>query len=94
MTWAISNTRRRPGELLTRGDVCHLHEKREDAERCGTNGAVRTPDLVKLEHRTERVYVVVWSLSSAADGQLRRVPRPALQRSGPSADHDLKREGT
>ena len=26
---------RRPGELLTRGDVCHVHADRAAAERCG-----------------------------------------------------------
>ena len=35
MTWGVSTARRRPGELLTRGDVCHLHADRDGAERCG-----------------------------------------------------------
>ncbi len=71
MIWAVSPTRRRPGELVTRGDVCHLHADRESAERCGALlGGV--PDLVRLENHTERVYRVVWSLSDASGGQLRR----------------------
>ena len=75
MTWAISPVRRRPGELLTRGDVCHLHADRDEAEQCGVeHGGV--PELVKLERRSERVYRVVWSLSDASGGELRR-PAPA-----------------
>ena len=71
MIWAVSPTRRRPGELVTRGDVCHLHADRESAERCGALlGGV--PDLVRLENHTERVYRVVWSLSDASGGKLRR----------------------
>ena len=72
--WAVSPERRRPGDLLTRADVCHLHEDRESAERCGAMlGGV--PDLVRLENRSERVYRVVWSLSDASGGELRR-PAP------------------
>ena len=39
---------RRPGELLTRGDVCHVHADRGEAERCGVllRGA---PELVRLD---------------------------------------------
>lgn len=47
MTWAVSPELRRPGDLLTRGDVCHLHEDRGEAERCGALlGGV--PELVRL----------------------------------------------
>ena len=37
--------RRAPGELLARGDVCHVHADRAAAERCGVllGGA---PELV------------------------------------------------
>ena len=31
--WAVSATPRRPGELVTRGDVCHLYRDRDAAER-------------------------------------------------------------
>ena len=74
--WAVSPQRRRPGDLLTRADVCHLHADRADAERCGALlGGV--PDLVRLENQSERVYSVLWSLSDASGGELRRaVPRP------------------
>ena len=72
MTWAISPTKCRLGELLTRGDVCHLHADRGDAERCGVllGG---TPELVRLDEVRSAVYRVVWSLSVAASGR----PRPA-----------------
>ena len=35
MSWGVSTARRRPGDLLTRGDVCHVHGTRAAAERCG-----------------------------------------------------------
>ena len=77
MTWAISFDLRRPGDLLTRGDVCHLHDRRAAAEQCGAEHD-GIPELLKLERRSERVYRVVWSLSDAAGGELRRpVPRPS-----------------
>ena len=34
-TWGCCPRRGRPGELLTRGDVCHVHADRAAAERCG-----------------------------------------------------------
>ena len=70
MTWGVSTARRRPGELLTRGDVCHMHADRAAAERCGAliGGA---PDLVRLKQHSPRVYRVLWSLSGASGGQLR-----------------------
>ena len=34
-SWDCCAARRRPGELLTRGDVCHVHADRGEAERCG-----------------------------------------------------------
>ena len=53
MTWGVSTARRRPGDLLTRGDVCHLHADRDGAERCGA-AAPGAPDLVRLEQYSER----------------------------------------
>ena len=57
-----------------RGDVCHLHAERGDAERCGVllgGTPERTPELVRLEEVRPAVYRVVWSLSTAASGRLR-----------------------
>ena len=82
MTWGVSTARRRPGDLLTRGDVCHLHADRDGAERCGA-AAPGAPDLVRLEQYSARVYRVLWSLSDTSGGELRRPvawPAPA----GPS----------
>ena len=76
--WAISPTRRRLGDLLTRADVCHLHEDRAGAERCGT-ALGGSPDLVRLVNQSERVYRVVWSLSNAAGGELRRTAQVQAQ---------------
>ena len=73
--WAVSATPRRPGELVTRGDVCHLHRNRDAAERCGA-GFDGTPDLIRVAaiNRLGRVYRVVWSLSDTAGGTLRAAP--------------------
>ena len=80
--WATSPTTRRPGELLTRSDVCHLHENRREAELCGAllGGA---PDLVRLDEIRPRVFVVAWSLSATADGRLRRPAAPIEPRPNP-----------
>ena len=40
-TWGCCPAPRRPGELLTRGDVCHLHTSRAVAERWGVLLAAR-----------------------------------------------------
>ena len=68
--WAVSRTRRRPGDLLTRGDVCHGRADPEEAESCGLEqGGV--PELVRLEEIGPAVYRVAYSLSVAASGRLR-----------------------
>lgn len=70
--WATSPSTRRPGELLTRGDVCHLHADRGEAEQCGILvGSV--PDPILLVEVRPAVYRVEWSLSSTASGLLRHV---------------------
>ena len=87
MTWAVSPVRRRPGDLLTRADVCHLHADRAAAERCGA-GLGGAPDLVGLAPVRERVYRVEWSLSDAAGGTLRTAPPPPPVAPAPAAcDH-------
>ena len=57
ITWGVSTAPRRPGDLLTRGDVCHLHMDRAAAERCGLalGGA---PELVGLAEVRPAVYRV------------------------------------
>ena len=71
--WGASAAPRKLGELLTRGDVCHLHAGRDAAERCGLAlGGV--PELVGLAEVRPAVYRVAWSLSAAASGRL--VTRP------------------
>ena len=48
-------------ELLTRGDVCHVHANRVAAERCGVllGGALQ---LVRRDEVRPAVYHVAWSL--------------------------------
>ena len=65
VTWAISTTESRLGELLTRSDVCHLHAERGDAERCGVL-LDRTPELVRLDEVRQAV------TASSGRCQLRR----------------------
>ena len=87
MTWGVSTARRRPGELLTRGDVCHVHATRDAAERCGA-AVEGAPDLVRLERCTERVWRVLWSLSDTSGGELRRPPVPPAGPAGARAAAD------
>ena len=74
--WAVSTERRRPGDHVTRADVCHLHADRAAAERCGAalGGA---PELIRLAPVTSRVWRVEWSLSATAGGTLRAAPAVA-----------------
>ena len=90
MTWGVSTARRRPGDLLTRGDVCHVHADRVAAERCGAalGGA---PDLVRLERYSARVYKVQWSLSDTSGGELRRPPAEPAPPAGAVSDADMIR---
>ncbi len=59
-TWGCCPAPRRPGDLLTRCDVCHVHADRAAAERCGVllGGA---PELVRLDEVRPAVYRVAWS---------------------------------
>ena len=68
--WAVSPAPRRLGEFLTRGDVCHLHADRGEAEPCGLRLG-GTPELVRLDEIRPAVYRVVCSLSHTASGRLR-----------------------
>ena len=61
--WGCCPSPRRPGELLTRGDVCHV-----------VHALGAAPELVRLDEVRPAVYRVAWSLSSAASGRLRRRP--------------------
>lgn len=70
-TWGCCPEPRRLGELLTRGDICHVHADRAEAERCGVLLG-DAPELVRLDQVRPAVYRVAWSLSSAASGRLRR----------------------
>ena len=73
--WGCCSSARRPGELLTRGDVCHVHADRGAAEQCGVRLGGAT-ELVRLDEVRPAVYRVAGSLSSAASGRLR--PRPPV----------------
>ena len=71
--WGCCPSPRRSGELLTRGDVHHVHADRAAAEQCGVLLG-DAPELVRLDEVRPAVYRVAWSLSSAASGRLRRRP--------------------
>ena len=63
--WGCCPSPRRSGELLTRGDVHHVHADRAAAEQCGVLLG-DAPELVRLDEVRPAVYRVAWSLSSAA----------------------------
>ena len=48
--WGCCPEPRRLGELLTRGDICHVHADRAGAERCGVLLG-DAPELVRLRGR-------------------------------------------
>ena len=73
-TWGCCAAPPRPGELLTRGDVGHVHADRGRTVRRALFGVA--PELVRLDELRPAVYRVTWPLSSAASGRLRR--RPAV----------------
>ena len=64
-TWGCCPAPRRPGELLTRGDVCQVHTDRAAAERCGV-----LPGGVVAVERRERS-------ARGPAGHRRRLPRAA-----------------
>ena len=72
-TWGCCPEPRRFGRAAfdPRGDVCHVHADRVEAERCGVLLS-DAPELVRLDQVRPAVYPVAWSLSSAASGRLRR----------------------
>ena len=63
-TWGRCPAPRRTDDLLTRGDVCHVHADRAAAERCGILPG-RAPELVRLDEVRPAVYRATWSLSSS-----------------------------
>ena len=63
-TWGCCPAPRRTDELLTRGDVCHVHADRAAAERCGVL-LRRAPEPFRLDEVRPAVYRATWSLSSA-----------------------------
>ena len=82
LVWAVltSGTRKRvrPGVIIGRHDICHEHERRQDAEHCGLRrGGV--PELVALKRvHGSPLYRVVYSLSHTAAGRLKLArSRPA-----------------
>ena len=70
--WAICRKPARPGALVSRFDLCHLHDACGAAVECGISRP-GDPELVAVTvSDRSRLYRVAWSLSHTADGQLRK----------------------
>ena len=67
---------KKPGDLLARSDLCHLHEGRAEAEFCAIDDKLQCQDrdvvLVARSGSNQHVWVVRRSLSEIVNGRLRR----------------------
>ena len=67
---------RKPGDLLARSDLCHLHDGREEAEACAIEPKLQCQErdvvLVARSGSNQHVWVVRRSLSEIINGRLRR----------------------
>ena len=66
---------RKPGDLLARSDLCHLHDGREEAEACAIEPKLQCQErdvvLVARSGSNQHVWVVRRSLSEIINGRLR-----------------------
>ena len=73
--WAMVRGLKKSGDLLARSDLCHLHEKREEAESCAIDEKLRDQDrdvvLLARSGSSQHVWVVRRSLSEIMNGRLR-----------------------
>ena len=67
---------RKPGDLLARSDLCHLHDGREEAEACAIEPKLQRQErdvvLVARSGSNQHVWVVRRSLSEIINGRLCR----------------------
>ena len=72
---------RKPGDLLARSDLCHLHDGREEAEACAIEPKLQRQErdvvLVARSGSSQHVWWVVRrSLSEIINGRLHRSLTP------------------
>ena len=75
--WSMVRGLRKPGDLLTRSELCHLHDGRAEAESCAIEqmklqSQDRDVVLVARSGSNQHVWVVRRSLSEIISGRLRR----------------------
>ena len=74
--WSMVRGLRKPGDLLARSDLCHLHDGRAEAESCAIDPKLQRQDrdvvLVARSGSSQYVWVVRRSLSETINGRLRR----------------------
>ena len=74
--WSMVRGLRKPGDLLARSDLCHLHDGREEAEACAIEPKLQRQEravvLVARSGSNQHVWVVRRSLSEIINGRLCR----------------------
>ena len=72
---------RKPGDLLARSELCHLHDGRAEAESCAIDPKLQRQErdvvLVARSESSQHVWVVRQSLSELINGRLRRRSDPS-----------------
>ena len=72
--WSMVSGLRKTGDLLARSDLCHLHERRAEAESCAIDEKLQGQDrdvvLVARSGSNRHVWVVRRSLSEVIHGRL------------------------
>ena len=71
--WSMVRGLRKPGDLLVRSELCHLHDGRAEAEACALEQKLRFEDrdvvLVARSGSNQHVWVVRRSLSEIIGGR-------------------------
>ena len=74
--WSMVRGLRKPGDLLARSDLCHLHDGRAEGGVCAIDPKLQRRDrdvvLVARSGLSQHVWVVRRSLSEIINGRLRR----------------------
>ena len=74
--WSMVSGLRKPGDLLARSELCHLHDGREEAEACAIDEKLEHQErdvvLVTRSGPNQHVWLVRRSLSETHSGRLRR----------------------
>ena len=87
---------RKPGDVLARSELCHLHVGRAEAESCAIDPKLQCQDryvvLVARSGSNQHVWVVRRALSEIINGRLRRRTDASSGRQLPRAHNCADRQ--